>query len=222
MIALAPSLHLSPLIREYHLQLLQSLHPKSEDEKIEIWPPERVAEEIYENLRPCFWKVTALLEQDFYQRWGVEQKIDCDRLDPVGRHLFFVCTTPFEHPSRGFVPGLSGLEQLMGYVYLDAPSDDGQVQDHKSSTPTTGSLELDALVDTLLIFKGRGHQLARFLSRDECIKACIQASARMQPDQQNQEVEETEPWKDHPDFLERKSEILAALQEIGVNPPADF
>lgn len=170
-----------------------------------VWPAENVAQPIYSAYALHFRKLGAILNPP----------IDTDLLDPISRHHFFVCTEPVAvdwHDKP--LPGLSGLEQLMGFAHSDP-----NVERTQSAT-TTGDAELDVLVDTLLIFKGRGYQIAQMLGVEDLCKACKQANDRMRV--ASEDAESTvpdEPWEENKDYLKQKDEINSQLQKLGIQMP---
>ena len=193
-------------IRSYHLELLQELSG------MPVWPPEEVAEVLYKNFSIHYQKVTELLSVGCGSYVGL-----CDRLTDESRHLLLVCTAPI-----GDRPGLSQIEQLMGYSLektAEVVVDDGRV------APTTGDYVLDVKTDLYLIFKRHAPKLWEIHSLEECALLCKQANERMKdPD----EADDGKGWTkkvevaDDEIFLEKKQEILLGLSAIGVTPPEGF
>ncbi|MBN3946434.1 MAG: hypothetical protein HWQ38_08050 [Nostoc sp. NMS7] len=189
-------------IRSYHLELLQELSG------MPVWPPDEVALVLYNNFPLHYQKVAELL--------GVK----CDRLTDESRHLLLVCTAPVGE-DESVRPGLSHVEQLMGYSLEKTPVvvDDGRV------APTTGDYVLDVKTDLYLIFKRHAPKLWEVHSLEECALLCKQANERMKdPD----DADDGKGWGkkaevvDDEMFLERKEEIVFALGAIGVTPPDGF
>lgn len=171
----------------------------------EVWPPERVAAELYSSFKVYFQKLGGLFDP----------VINTDILDPIDRHLFFICTEPIELPQyQNLVPGLSGLEQLMGYKYADPSAPPSPEPEY-----TTGNSELDILVDTLLIFKRNGYKLAQMMGLNDLSKCCVQANNRMRIKEDDSEPEEAQSWKEDPEFTDRRSEIEDALRASGIESP---
>ena len=190
-------------IRAYHLELLQELSG------MPVWPPDEVAEVLYKNFPLHYQKVGELL--------GLE----CDRLTDESRHLLLVCTAPVGE-DESVRPGLSQIEQLMGYSLeksAEVVVDDGR------EVPTTGDYVLDVKTDLYLIFKRHAPKLWEIHSLEECALLCKQANERMKdPD----EADNGKGWGkevevvDDEIFLEKKEEILLGLSAIAVIPPEGF
>lgn len=189
----------SKLIRLYHIELQSSLAG------INVWPPEDVADLIYSKLPRHFQKLGALFDPP----------IETDCLDPISRHQFFVCTDPVTIPGYDKpVPGLSGLEQIMGFTHADPNAEPVKLE------YSTGDPELDILVDSLLIFKDRGLKLAQMLSLEDLCKVCKQGNDRMRVDNSEGPSEKPEePWKENEKFVERKDRISQSLNDLGVWMP---
>lgn len=191
-------------IRAYHLELLRRLMGEN------VWATDLRALDLR------FYSQNQL----FYRKIGelIFPRIDVERLEPISRHEFFVCTAPIEHPETGqVVSGLSGLEQLMGYAYVK------QDVARQSVQPTTGDSELDVLTDALLVFKRKGLELAQILSLEELAKANRQAGERMRPPESEVEDEAQEELEvDDALFLANKDAILSQIQQMGVLIPPGF
>ncbi|PHJ64931.1 hypothetical protein VF04_03845 [Nostoc linckia z7] len=194
-------LHLQ--IRAYHLELQQELSG------IPVWPVDEVSAVLYANFGKHYHKITELL------------KLDCDRLTDESRHLLLVCSAPVGE-GENFRPGLSYLEQLMGYSLEEKPMQSTFIG---APPPTTGDYILDVKTDLYLIFKRHAPKLWQTHSLEECALLCKQASERMKdPD----EREEFTGWDkktevvDDEIFLEKKLYILERLSAIGVIPPEGF
>ena len=189
-------------IRAYHLELQQELSG------MPVWPPEEVAAVLYKNFGRYYQKVTEL--------FGVE----CDRLTDESRHLLLVCTQPFGE-EENLRPGLSFLEQLMGYSL-----EKSEVQEPTGKpAPTTGDYVLDVKTDLYLIFKRHAPKLWEIHSLEECALLCRQANERMKdPD----EADDGKGWEkkidvvDDEDFVSKKEEMILRLSAIGVVPPEGF
>ena len=190
-------------IRSYHLELLQELSG------MPVWPPDEAAQVLYETFPLHYQKLTELLE------------LECDRLTDESRHLLLVCTAPVGE-GESIRPGLSQIEQLMGYS-LEKSS--VVVVDDGSFVPTTGNYVLDVKTDLYLIFKRHAPKLWEIHSLEECALLCKQANERMKdPD----EADDGKGWGKKVDvvddeiFLEKKEEIVLRLSAIGVIPPEEF
>lgn len=85
-------------IREVHLLL------KAAIETSPIWHESIAEESLYQAHR------------SLYQAIGQLLNIDTDNLSSTDRHRLFICTAAIEHGEH-LIPGLSILEQLMGYEY---------------------------------------------------------------------------------------------------------
>lgn len=194
------------MVRLYHTELQKALVGEA------VWSPEEVASSLYARFKIYFQKLGALLNPP----------IETDALEPVDRHLFFVCTAPFQLPgSESWVPGLSGLEQLMGYSY-GATKD--AVATPVEPTATTGDSDLDLLADTLLIFKRNALPLAQMLSLDELARTCRQANERMKAQQTEPEAANApaEPWVENLQFLEERDRLAEEMRGMGVELPDGF
>lgn len=190
----------SRLVRLHHLELHQAVAGQI------VWPPEEVATTIYNAHSRYFQKVGALLTT----------AVDTDLLEPISRHLFFVCTDPLTHPElKTIVPGLSQLEQLMGYGYSSGEPQPEPIH-------TTGNPELDVLVDSLLIFKQRALPLAQMLSLQDLSKACKQANDRMKAstDQADNPAPTVEsPWEEPERYKSNKESIDAQIKAWNIWKP---
>lgn len=189
-------------IRAYHLELLQQLSG------MPVWPPEEVGAVLYEHFSVYYQKVGELL--------GVK----CDRLTDESRHLLLVCTAPIGDEGE-MRPGLSQIEQLMGYSLENKVEValDGRV------APTTGNYVLDVKTDLYLIFKRHAPKLWEIHSLEECALLCKQANERMKD---ADDVDDSKGWGKKVDavdderFLEKKADIILALGAIGVTVPDGF
>lgn len=205
----SPSLFACDRLRAYHLELHKAL------EGLSVWPPE-VDEVIYPQFKQYYQKVGDLLLP----------RVECDRLLPTSRHAFFVCTDPIKHPkTEQSLPGLSGLEQIMGYSYhQDSGGEEGD-----KSLKGTGDPTLDILTSAVLIFKAGGIALAKRYSREDLVKMCVYANElqKLPDDKDKQKKEIAKKFEyvnevvevDDPIFAENKVKIVEGLLRLGIPLP---
>lgn len=204
----SPSLLNCDRTRSYHLELHKAL------EGLSVWPPEESDEQIYPKFKLYYQKLGEMLTPP----------IDCDRLLPESRHKFFVCTDPVEHEGR-MLPGLSGLEQIMGYSYS---TERGEPPDK-----TTGDVTLDILTSVVLTFKGgSGIALAKRYSREDLVKMVNYAGQLLKAstDSEDDSKDSKEIYKapaaaiepDDPILVQNREEILVKLRSLGIHPPDGF
>lgn len=193
----------SRLVRLYNFELHQAIAGHT------IWPPDEAAQPLYQQFQIYFQKLGALLDPP----------IDTDLLEPVSRHLFFVCTEPFQEEDR-LIPGLSGLSQLLGYFH----SSESQLPPAEPKH-TTGDAELDVLVSALLIYKDQAFQLAQLLSLNELTQVCIQGNDRMKTSEEEQIANTPppeEPYVEDERFIEEREAIVENLEGLGIQIPRGF
>ncbi|MCC5616535.1 hypothetical protein LC605_15935 [Nostoc sp. CHAB 5836] len=89
-------------IRTYHLELLQELSG------MPVWPPDEVAEVLYNNFPIHYQKVVQLLGVKCDAVRGASGRVGglCQRLTHESRHLLLVCTAPVGE-GESLRPGLS-------------------------------------------------------------------------------------------------------------------
>lgn len=199
-----------PIVRGYHLELLKAA------QGLTVWPPppddpDEESWDLYPNFPRHYQKLMALIDSG----------VDCDRVLPSSRHLFFICTEPIQQVEGKLIPGLSGLEQLMGFS-LPKPGDEAPKKDE--SSPTTGNVVLDVKTDIYLVFKSRAPRLIEEHSLDELCRIAKQAGDRMQQakegeDDSEQEIKEAE---DDDWFKGKKAAILNRLKSFKIAVPSNF
>lgn len=206
----SPSLLDCDRIRAYHLALHQTLTG------LNVFPALEADAVLYPQFKL------------YYQKLGnmMNPVVDCDRLTPESRHEFFVCTEPVEHGEQR-LPGLSGLEQLMGFSYN---TEAGEEPDK-----TTGDINLDILTSVVLSFKGgSGIALAKRYSRESLVKMCNYAGQLLKSSTEEDDAKDknksltsrvifkAEVEADDPILVQNREEILAQLRSLNVNPPLGF
>lgn len=203
----SPSLWDSPLIRQYHLELLKVW------QGLIGWPPEREVEiQVYDQYGGLYKSIADLLVPQIFP----------DRLSFEDRFKFFVCTEPFEHPAIGPTLGLSELSKLMGYEIAEKEGD--------LPEQTTGDSELDLYVDLQIVFKTRAKQIAKDFSPEDCAKMLVQANWRMTPPEEQkkqskrrqQPKEIPPPSEDRGEFVDNKEGIETSLKSLGVQLPGGW
>lgn len=108
--SLTQAMRIRPYLNGFKSALVgQSVYPPD----LEISEPEaRLDTFLFRRYRPYFQQLADLV--------GIT--IDLDLIESASRHAFFVCTKPIPHwddPSQQ-IPGLSGLEQLLGLSYPES------------------------------------------------------------------------------------------------------
>lgn len=196
------SLNKHKKIRSYHLELLSRLV------NFPVWSPEEVAFLLYDNFEIYYQKIFDVLD------CGAK----ASEIDTIDLHLFLICTEP-----KGNRPGLSFLEQMMGYRVEEEPSN----EDNPSTTDSndteihsTGDSFLDVKVDSLLVFKNNAHLLWDCHSLEECAKMTIQASHRMRDNSEDNSlwISDCES-EDEDDFLSIKDNIFQELNLLNIPTP---
>lgn len=226
----APPILVARRVEAWHNQLLETIRR----DRVTVYPINEAQE--LENFLGYY--------SDYYQ--AIAQLLDIqevEKLDPISRHHFFVCTPPPEHLSQGqqkeVIVGLPKLKKLLGYQEID-PS---QPLDQSLSTPaeSTGSPELDILTNACLVFKGRAIALAKIMSAEELAKMVRFANYQMTPEKERQKQENVsnvvrrsneealsrikgqasieDNAGDDPRYTERAEEITAWLQRLNVELP---
>ncbi len=119
----APTLESAPIVRAYHLELLN---------RIRTLPNHHLVEAdtiIFENFAHYYQKIGNRLSPHF----------DCSKLSPLSRHNFFIATQ-----AQGDF-WISGLEILMGYKY------ESEEQKNNAVRITSSDFEIDVLAELLLL-----------------------------------------------------------------------
>ena len=197
------SIQQSRKVSAYHKELRRMISG------VHIWP-----EEIDSKMYPIL--------KLYYQKIGVFFDVNPELLTQSSRHNFFIATEPIEYKGQ-LIPGLSFLEQLLGYAYPKEEISEGQ-----TSEPiiTTGDQNLDIITDAILIFKIGG--LESHYSLDELAKLCKQANDRLKQAEESARGEtrggdenlESEALDD--DFVKDKSRLYNWLTNLGIKVPAEF
>lgn len=195
------------IVRAYHLELLKAV------QNLTVWPPPDDFDEdswdLYPDFSLYYQKVMSL----------VDTSINCDRLLPSSRHLFLVCTEPLPYGEQ-MIPGLSGLEQLMGFTL---PKHGEKPQPKDDSIPTTGDSVLDVKVDTFLVFKNRATRLIEEHSLDELCRMAKQAGDRMaQAKGEDSDEKQVKEAEDDEWFTSKKAMFLNRLKAMKIDVPSNF
>ena len=147
---------------------------------------------------------------------------ELESLDTVERHRFFICTEPVESwLSPGvLIPGLSGLEQLLGYSYPSGAS--------RSESAYIPSSDPDAylLAALLLNFRNVGLELAdRFpasflqdILQDASYLSTPESERKIGSDNMEQYI----PPPSNPEFDQKKDEIAEKMKKAGITIPEGF
>lgn len=149
-------------------------------------------------------------------------EFDVDQLTQESRHHFFIATEPITYQGQ-IIPGLSLLEQLLGYKY---PEEGTTPPVAPQDIITTGDLALDIIADAILIFKVGG--LENHYSLSDLAKLCKQANDRLKQAEELAKGEttggdenlENEPLDD--DFAKDRSRLYNWLINLSVNVPMEF
>lgn len=152
------------IIRAYHLELLQLISSSG----YHVWPIEAAIDLYY---LPRISRYIHLLFD------ALNFGINPEELLPTALHEFVVCTEPV-----GDRPGLSQLEQLMGFTLAEEDSPaiaDTSTSAENKKIATTEDEILDIKVDIFLIFKRHAPDLWQEHSLEQLAKIAKQASERM-------------------------------------------
>jgi hypothetical protein len=159
---------------------------------------------------------------NFYQQIGdlLTPKVNCDMLLSESRHSFFVCTDPITIANGEQILGLSRLEQLMGYGYKEGEESTGNYDDG----PSSGDTLLDAIADSLLIFKKNAPFMFKHFSLEDVSKIALQASLRMQQAQdkggdEGEKIPEINSAIAEPTKAQIHSEDRKALEGLNIALP---
>lgn len=173
--------------------------------------PERFDEVLYPKFRIYYQKIAGFFN------------INSDKLTRISRHHFFVATEPIEY-NNNLIPGLSYLQQLLGYNY---PSPTLETKDIEGQTLiTTGDPNLDIVADALLIFKVAG--LENYYSLNELSKLCKQANDRLKQAEDSARGENKSGDENlaseiiDEDFAKHKARLYNWLINLGVDVPQGF
>ena len=172
--------------------------------------PEKMDDYLFPRFRYHYLKIAHFFE------------FDPDQLTQESRHHFFIATEPITYREQ-LIPGLSLLEQLLGYKY---PEDGTDSKLLPQELITTGDLALDIIADAILIFKVGG--LENHYSLDDLAKLCKQANDRLKQAEELAKGEtiggdenlENEPLDD--DFVKDRSRLYNWLINFGVSVPMEF
>jgi hypothetical protein len=204
---------LNKVVRQWQLALLTEVTHNT-ILKGEIWPPESVDAVCFNHHRVYYQKLADLL--------GIPK---IDGLTARSRHTFFVCGQPNE--KRGIYE-LSGLEQLMGYAYIEK-SESRSAAKHQIST---GDDDLDLLTSAVLTFKAQALPVARLLSKKDLLSCIVYANEKLaeahrqatNPKQSGngKVANPVVARKMDEAFEKKKAEIAAELEGMGVALPKGF
>jgi hypothetical protein len=186
-------------IRAYHLELRKAI------EGLTVYPFGDSDLNLYADFGFYYQKVMDLIVPG----------INCDDLEGESRHRFFVCSEITADSKGQPRLGLSGLERLMGYSYLE------QEEESEPTEPpiTTGDTVLDVTADINLIFKSNAKWMINTYGLDELALIARQANARMQdPAERTTEIAAVED----PIFNRQKKQLLSRLAELSITTPSGF
>lgn len=192
-----PSMAKYPVVLAHYQEFRQAL------EGLPVWPPQ-VDAALYKKLRI------------YYQKIGRSLGFDPDNVLPESRHEFFVATEPVIVPaiSPNPIPGISGLEQLLG---MKSYPESAEVRSEKVMV-TSGSVDIDLAVDVALIFKELTPWMVRQYSRETLAKMVKQGSDRLRGEKA---IKELQREKDK-DFTERNYGAIAAQMRLrGIPVPEE-
>lgn len=191
-----PSMAKYPVVFAHYQEFRRAL------EGLPVWPPQ-VDTALYKKLRI------------YYQNIGRSLGFDPDNVLPESRHEFFVATEPVVVPAIAPdpVPGLSGLERLLGLLYPEST----EVKAEKVMI-TSGSVDIDLTVDVALVFKELTPWMVQRFSRETLAKMVRQGSDRLRGEEA---IKELQAEKDK-DFTERNYGAIAAQMRLrGIPVPEE-
>lgn len=166
------------------------------------------------------WILYPQLRQ-FYQAIAdqLDPAFNCDDLEPLDRHSFFIATAPVTNPfnPEEKIPGLSNLEKLMGLSYPEPPKP-GQ-SPYQQIIISSGDPTLDILADALLVLKEAALPLAAQFSPADLLKITKQANDRLRGEEAIKEVQQQ---ADRAVFEGQRGAIAEALKASGVEIPEGF
>lgn len=140
---------------------------------------------------------------------------DPSLLTPTSRHKFFVATDPVKHPEAkdSLVPGVSGLEQLLGYTY--------HVQKPTKPRITSGDNEIDILA-LLALLPTSPHLpwLAQNYSVSDLSKLVKQVSDKSREEEVLKELEDE--WLQERFDQELAGSVEEQLKAMGIAVPDGF
>lgn len=169
------------------------------------WHPE-MDSLLYNRLVIYYQKIAACLVPTF----------DVDRLTPVSRFRFFICSEPIE-TEHGYLPGLSQLDQLLGYSYNHPIADPNKPA---KAVITSGNPIVDLTAELLLVLKSDARWLMEQYSVEFLSQMLTQMAQRQDPEAQQRLQKE----KDQ-EYFERAN-VDTALKEhyekLGIPVPNDF
>lgn len=146
-----------------------------------------------------------------------------ESLDSVERHKFFVCTDPVESwaaPGE-FIPGLSGLEQLLGFSY---PSSSSSYTDPVYIPSNDPDAYLIAAL--LLNFRNVGLELADRFPASFLQEILQDASHLSTPESDRKsrsgEAFQHQPPVVNPEFDQKKDKIAEKMKKAGITIPEGF
>ena len=191
-----PSMAKYPIVFAHYQEFRQAL------EGLPVWPPQ-VDEQLYSHLRV------------YYQKIGRSLGFDPERLLSESRHEFFVATEPVVVPAIALdpIPGLSGLERLLGLSYPESVEAKSE-----KIVITSGSVDVDLLVDISLVFKELTPWLTKQYSREFLAKMVKQGSDRLRGDDAIKELQK----KADTEYTEKNYSAIAAQMRLrGIPVPEE-
>ena len=182
----APSLAIAPIVRAYHLELLSLV------QRFEYWYLEAADSVLFDEHRYYYQAIANHLTP----------MIDVTLLTAQSRHRFFVATEPAKLPDGKTVPGMSQLEQLMGFSYPKP----GKVTSSLEAVATTGDYCLDVEASLLLFRPAEAQWLRQAFSPTQLSAIITYAN---QQSSQDGEVSEAQQEADR-EFMERNQAAIDA------------
>ena len=162
---------------------------------------------------------------------GLEQR--CDEMALDSRHRFFVASQPIDYENEK-LPGLSGLDRLLGYshkntvIQKEHPEQEDDSAFIEQIIDSTGSHILDLIVDANLVFKGRADRLLKRHSPTEITNMLIYAGKRLKPpEEQLADKMESPIYRDvelpteSDGFKAKRDHVMAQLEGMGIEMPVD-
>lgn len=157
------------------------------------------------------------LYQEIAQR--CQPQFDPAEMGSHDRHCFFVAQEPIEILGQ-WSPGLSTLDQILGYSYPDPATPSRQTQ---PPIVTTENPILDLVVDTCLVFKQSAPWLLRNYGVEEVRLMLVQGNDRLRGEEgikersRKHDLARVGPLAQPPGAVDP---LMASLAQFGITPPA--
>lgn len=179
-------------VRAYHLELLSQV-----GQFTGFYLPQADAV-LFESFDLFYQAIANLLQPRFEAR----------QIEPRSRHSFFIATDPVPNPLNPdeLVPGLSGLETLMGYELPTPPTKETPIH------LTSGDPDADLVAAMLVTFKTSALSLMSRYCRSDLINILSQSQNLLRGDEA---IKALQQERDRELFEQNKDQIDAALSQMG-------